>query len=365
MAVKAGQDPPPQGGADPATPPAGAAPPTMPPPATPPAGAASPPTAPPATPPASAASVLGADDVAAGAKAEGSVIEVPQEAFKTIKAKAKAAGKKEAETQLLAPILAAGFTSVEELIEAAKSGGKDPQMSTTPPAGGAPAGTPPAGGAPVGGQPAGAAPGTPPAGAPATPPAGAAPPGTPAPDQRALTPEQRKSLRDARDKFNADLAARDQAIQAEQAKFQAAQTELAKLKAATAVGYKIAAAGCVDVDWTLKLYEEHRATLDEAGVKALEAAAKPASKGADGKEVAAELSGFDKWLGDLKKAKPHLFAGAPTVAAPASTGPGAAPPATPGAAQVAGAVGDGGKVDYRKMTPDQRREYDRGAGLRG
>ena len=76
------------------------------------------------------------------------------------------------------------------------------------------------------------------------------------------------------------------------------------------------------------------------------------------------LSGFDQWFAAFKATKGYLFQAAaapppPPQTIPAATGPNGLPPPPPAPGALGALGGDGQRVDYRKMTPDQKKQYDR------
>jgi hypothetical protein len=341
MTVPANTTPPPGSGAGDQPPPP--PPQEQPPPPDPP----KPPDPPPPPPPPPTVTV-DPEDAAEGVTAEGDIARVPTSKFKTIKAKERNKGKLEAEAAQQAALLAAGFPNLAALIAAAKQ--PPGAQMTTPdpnvPAGGSPAGSP-AAGAPAGGTtppPAGAAPGAAPAAT--VPPAGS----PPAAGERQLDAASRERIRKETEARKAAEADAEKARKAAKDAEAAAQAQIAESQALHKLGYDMVRAGVEDPEYALTLYQRHHASLDDEGKKKLTAAAVPAvPASADGKTpaVAAQPSGFDAWIADLKKNKPALFK---TQAAPVSTGPAGAPPTPPGPAHVAAAGGDGAKVDARTMS---------------
>ena len=303
---------------------------------------------PPPLPPPPAPEPTDPEDAADGVTADGDQVRVPTSKFKTIKDKAKAKGRREAEAELLAPVLAAGFKTLDELIAAAKP--RESTMTTIVPPG---ATADPTAGA-AGGQPIVPAP-APVVPAPVVP--APAPGPAPAGDGRALSPDARERIRRETEARKAAETTAANAVKAAEDAKKAAETQIAESKALHKLGYKMAALGVEDTDYALHLYQTHRAGLDDEGKKKLDAASVPAS--ADGK-TPAQPSGFDTWVADLKKAKPALFK---TQTAPVQTGPVGAAPAPAGPANVAATAGDGAKIDVRNMTPDQYKAYCKERGI--
>lgn len=345
-------DPPPN--VQPPAPPALA---IVPPPApAPPPVATQPPAPPVVTPPAPAPAAadpdLDTEDAATGVTVAGDSMVVPRSAFKKIKADAAARARTKAQVDILAPILAAGFSSIEDALAAAVRGKDSTAMtipgSTTPPP---------------------AAPAPTPAPTPVAQPAPAPPPMSPA-QERALTPEQRQARREQRERQAADQKRIDDAVAAATAKEQAAEAKIAQIEARSKVGYKLARRGCEDTEYALTLYDQHVATLDDAGKKAI-----------------ATDEGFAAWVDKLKASKRYLFeappepvdpaaaaaAGAPVpgappappppvaVPTPVNTGPKTPPPGAPGAG--AAAAGAGQRKKFSEMTPAEKAAYRKSAGL--
>jgi hypothetical protein len=345
-------DPPPN--VQPPAPPALA---IVPPPATAPPATVAPPAPPVVTQQAPAPAPTDPDvdteDAAAGVAVTGDSMVVPRAAFKKIKADAAARARTKAQVDILAPILAAGFSSVEELVAAAVRG-KDSTM-TIP-------GTPTAAPAQAAPAPAPAQPLAAPAPTPAPPPMSPA-------QERALTPEQRQARREQRERQAADQKRIDDAVAAAAAKEQAAEAKIAQIEARSKVGYKLARRGCEDTEYALTLYDQYVATLDDAGKKAI-----------------ATDEGFAAWVDKLKASKRYLFEappepapadpaaiagavpGAPppapapvAVPTPVNTGPKTPPPAAPGAG--AAAVGAGQRKKFSEMTPAEKAAYRKSAGI--
>lgn len=329
MTVPSNADPPKEGG-------------TLPPAETPPAPIITPPITPPTPPPAPDPNPVDAEDAADGAALDGDQVRLPQGKFKTIKARARQRGEEAAKVAILAPVLAAGFGSLEELLATTQR--KDPAMTTPIPPGqlGAPINPP---GAPVVQPP-------PPAPAPPPPPVIVQPPPPPAPpvDDRALSPEARRRIREAEARVTEAEARATTAAKATADAAAAATATLAEQRVLWGLGVEMSRLEVDDVEYAIHLYDEHRKTLDDEGKKKLTAPAK------DG-----QPSGLVAWLTELRKTKPALFK---VTATPANTGNPNTPPSPPGPAQVAGGSGNGAKVDARSMTPDQWKAYCKDLGIR-
>lgn len=275
------------------------------------------------------------DDVKGGASAKGDTLTIPRKSFNGRLSRERAKGRKAAEEKILAPLLAAGFSSIDEALDLAnKHKQQQAKAKETPVTIPAPA--------PI--------PTTPPAAdpaasivAPLTPPPAAAPeqPG------RTLSAEERRSQRLARQQAAQAKAEQTAAAERAAAEVAAAKAEVVASKARTAIGYKLAAERPVDIEFALARYDAHFATLDEAGRAAIQT-----------------TEGWNKWMVDFKKANPFLFASPPPAQVPANTGLPTVAPTIPGPGQVAALGGDGSKIDARAMTPAQLAALKASRGLR-
>lgn len=247
---------------------------------------------------------------------------LPAPAFKRIKDRAVARGRRDAETDMLKQL---GVTTIEEA-HAIIAKSKEPVIMPDPviPA-------------PITVPPAAAVVPTP---APTPPPVVVAPTSAPTPpiDERALPEATRRALREQREAAEARATAAAADAQAARtaaaAATEAANATIATVREESRVRESMITAGVVEVDYVFTKLQEHVATLD------------PAAKLAWNDEART------KWLTDYKAAKPFLFR---EHVAPANTGGGSPPRGTPpGPGQIAAGSGAAGAKDYRQMTDAER-----------